>query len=311
MNSATSALHIACLALGVGSGDLVWTSPITFVASANCARYCGADIDFVDIDSKTFNLCSDALLPNLKWQRQGKTTKVVIPVHFAGQPCDMEAIHRLSKAYGFRIIEDASHAIGARYQDTRTGDCTFSDITIFSFHPVKIITTAEGACHHELRRACSKDAVASIARDHPRKVGMVKPDEGVGAIEQQMLGFNYRMTELQAALGLSQLQHLMNGSTQGIKSLIATIKNGQFANNLPGTTIHFPFSSTSLSDTSPESEDSLQALRASGIGVNVHYIPVHMQTRFSRTDSKLKSASFPKWPSVTTQTVFRFPCMLR
>ena len=210
VNSATSALHIACLALGVTEGDYVWTTPNTFVASANCARYCGATIDFVDIDSATFNLCPQQLEQKLKQAEvKGCLPKVVIPVHFSGLSCDMEKIHALSKKYGFHIIEDASHAIGGRYKETIIGCGQYSDITIFSFHPVKIITTAEGGMvvtnNSYLAREMQLLRSHGITRETEE---LVHESHGVWYYEQQQLGFNYRMTEMQAALGVTQLKHL-------------------------------------------------------------------------------------------------------
>jgi len=211
VNSATSALHIACLALDVGPSDWLWTSAITFVASANCGLYCGAQVDFVDIDPRTFNMCPIALENKLMQAQQlGKLPKVVVPVHMCGQPCDMAAIHALSVQYGFKIIEDASHAIGARYKDEFVGNCRFSDITVFSFHPVKIITTAEGGM-----AMTNDDALAkrmALFRSHgisnsPSDM-QARPSDEIWNYQQFELGFNYRMTELQAALGLSQLNKL-------------------------------------------------------------------------------------------------------
>ena len=203
VNSATSALHIACLALGVGKGDVVWTTPITFVASANCALYCGADIDFVDIDSKTYNLSPELLEQKLKDAKQNNLPlpKVVIPVHLCGQPCEMEKIHALSKEYGFNIIEDASHAIGGKYKGRPIGNCAFSDITVFSFHPVKIVTTAEGgaATTNNIDIASKLELLRShgITRDISL---MRNQSHGGWYYEQIELGFNYRMTEMQACL---------------------------------------------------------------------------------------------------------------
>jgi UDP-4-amino-4,6-dideoxy-N-acetyl-beta-L-altrosamine transaminase len=210
VNSATSALHIACLALGLGPGDWLWTSPITFVASANCGRYCGANVDFVDIDPRTYNMSVDALAAKLREaEAAGRLPKVVVPVHLCGQPCDMEAIHQLAKRYGFKVIEDASHAIGGKYRGQWIGDCRYSDITVFSFHPVKIITTAEGglALTNDAALARSMDLLRShgITRDPAQ---MTHAPDGPWYYQQVALGFNYRMTELQAALGLSQLQRL-------------------------------------------------------------------------------------------------------
>jgi UDP-4-amino-4,6-dideoxy-N-acetyl-beta-L-altrosamine transaminase len=207
MNSATSALHIACLALGVGPGDVVWTSPITFVASANCARYCGADVDFVDIDSRTYNMSVEKLAEKLKAaSASSRLPKVVIPVHLCGQPCDMEAIHKLSVEYGFKVIEDASHAIGGRYKQQPIGNCRFSDVTIFSFHPVKTITSAEGGM------AVTNDPGLANQMARLRSHGitrnpaeMTQAPDGPWYYQQIELGYNYRMTELQAALGLSHM----------------------------------------------------------------------------------------------------------
>ena len=210
VNSATSALHIACLALGVGPGDRVWTSPVTFVASANCALYCGADISFVDIDPDTYNLCPKALEQKLILAKhEGTLPKVIIPVHLAGQSCDMEAIAALAKQYDVRVIEDASHAIGADYAGEAVGSCRFSDIAVFSFHPVKIVTTGEGGM------AVTNDAQLAERMQRLRSHGitrdpelMSKAPDGAWYYQQIELGFNYRMTEMQAALGLSQMQRL-------------------------------------------------------------------------------------------------------
>jgi UDP-4-amino-4,6-dideoxy-N-acetyl-beta-L-altrosamine transaminase len=209
VNSATSALHLACLALGVGKNDLVWTSPITFVASANCALYCGADVDFVDIDVQTYNMSVEALCTKLiNAEKTGRLPKVVIPVHFAGQSCEMKAIKALADQYGFQIIEDASHAIGGRYLNERIGLCRYADITIFSFHPVKIITTAEGGMaltnNSELAQRMALLRSHGITRDAKQ----MTENHGAWYYQQQDLGFNYRMTDMQAALGLSQMQRL-------------------------------------------------------------------------------------------------------
>jgi UDP-4-amino-4,6-dideoxy-N-acetyl-beta-L-altrosamine transaminase len=210
MNSATSALHIACLALGVGKGDIVWTTPITFVASANCALYCGAQIDFVDIDKDTYNLSPVELERKLiEAKKNNKLPKVVIVVHLCGQPCDMKAINVLSKEYGFSLIEDASHAIGGEYRNEKIGNCRYSDITVFSFHPVKIITTAEGGAAltncKDLADKMSLFRSHGITRDHRLMEG---EPHGDWYYQQIALGYNYRMTELQAALGVSQMKRL-------------------------------------------------------------------------------------------------------
>ena len=210
VNSATSALHIACLALDLGPGDWLWTSPNTFVASANCALYCGAKVDFVDVDSRTYSMSVDALRDKLELaEKNGRLPKVVVPVHFAGQSCEMHAIKVLSDKYGFRIIEDASHAIGGRYLDGPVGNCRFSDITVFSFHPVKIITTGEGGM------SITNSAVLADRMTMLRSHGvtrnldeMTHAPDGAWYYQQTGLGFNYRMTDIQAALGLSQMLRL-------------------------------------------------------------------------------------------------------
>ena len=279
-NSATSALHLACLALDVGPGDRVWTSPITFVATANCARYCGADVDFVDIDQGTVNMSTECLEKKLTdAERAGTLPKVVIPVHFAGEPCDMAAIHALGRRYGFRIIEDASHAIGARYGNDPVGSCKYSDITVFSFHPVKIITTAEGGI------AMTNDAALAARMERLRSHGitreprdMVASSPGPWYYEQLDLGYNYRMTDLQAALGLSQMDRLEEfvRSRQRIAArydaLLAALPVGLSHRN-PGNRSALHLYVVRVA----ERDRVFGALRSAGIGVNVHYIPVNRQ----------------------------------
>ena len=210
-NSATSALHIACLSLGVSKGDLVWTSPVSFVASSNCALYCNAEVDFVDIDSKSYNMSADKLESKLiVAKKRGKLPKVVIPVHLSGQSCEMQKIKKLSKKYGFKIIEDASHSIGARYKGEPVGNCRYSDITVFSFHPVKIITTCEGGMcltndPEKLSILLGRFRSHGITR-HASE--MSKTPDGAWYYEQLNLGLNYRMNDVQAALGLSQMDRL-------------------------------------------------------------------------------------------------------
>ena len=293
-NSATSALHLACLALGVGERDTVWTSPNTFIASANCARYCGATVDFVDIDPKTYNLCVKKLAVKLAIAKDnGNLPKVIIPVHFAGQSCDMETIYKLSKQYGFRIIEDASHAIGAKYQDSYIGGGQFSDICIFSFHPVKIITSAEGGM------AITNDAtLAKHMKTHSQQGITKSPDEltqtpGDWYYEQHSLGFNYRMTELQAALGMSQLFKLDDFVTE---------RHAQFARYselLKDSPLTLPFQSDQVYSSLhlfpvllPEAHKKnrkaiFDALRQANIGTQVHYIPVHTQPYYQNLGFKL------------------------
>lgn len=210
VNSATSALHIACLALGVGPGDIVWTSPNSFVASANCALYCGASVDFVDIELNTGNMCTNSLAEKLALaNKQNRLPKVIIPVHFAGQPCDMKTIATLTAPFGIKIIEDASHAIGALYLNEPVGQCKYSDICVFSFHPVKIITSGEGGI---ATTKCPKLArKLRLLRSHgitSELDELTEPSHGVWYYEQQMLGFNYRLTDIQAALGCNQIKKL-------------------------------------------------------------------------------------------------------
>ena len=210
-NSATSALHISCLALGLGPGDRLWTSPNTFVASANCALYCGAEIDFVDINPKTYNICIESLSEKLKFAKKiGKLPKILVPVHFAGQPCDMPKIHDLSKHYDFKIIEDASHAIGASYNNIPIGSCVHSDITVFSFHPVKIITTAEGGMSltndKEVAEKISILRTHGITNDESKMD--IRPKDELWNYQQIDLGYNYRMNDIQATLGINQLKRI-------------------------------------------------------------------------------------------------------
>lgn len=298
-NSATSALHIACLALGVRAGDRVWTSPNTFVASANCARLCGAAVDFVDIDPHTYNMSITALAAKLARTDPGARPKVVIPVHFGGLPCDLAAVHALAGQYGFRVIEDASHAIGARYGDSIIGDCRYSDITVFSFHPVKIMTTAEGGLattrSPELARAMR------LLRSHgvTREVGELRrADEGAWYYEQHCLGLNYRMTELQGALGLSQLRHLPEWVAR--RHQIANAYDVLLAPLpliLPSrpqgshSALHLYVVQIDSARTDTSRRAVFDHLRAVGVGVNVHYIPVHTQPDYQALG--FRSGQFP------------------
>lgn len=285
VNSATSALHVACLALGVGPGDWLWTSPITFVASANCGLYCGARVDFVDIDPRTYNLCPQALERKLVVaELEGRLPKVVVAVHLCGQPCDMEAIHRLAKRFNFRVIEDASHAVGGKYRGESIGNGRYSDITVFSFHPVKIITTAEGGMavtnDAELAERMSLLRSHGITRDPSR---MTHEPEGPWYYQQVDLGFNYRMTELQAALGLSQLTRLDEYVTR--RHTLAR-RYDELLEPLPvGTPWQHPDSYSGLhlyvirlqGASKKSHREVFEALRDAGVGVNLHYIPVHTQ----------------------------------
>ncbi|WP_082674667.1 UDP-4-amino-4,6-dideoxy-N-acetyl-beta-L-altrosamine transaminase [Thiohalocapsa sp. ML1] len=286
VNSATSALHIACLALELAPGDLLWTSPYTFVASANSALYCGAEVDFVDIDSSTGNMSLTALEAKLICAAgRGRLPKVVMPVHFAGQSCAMQEIAVLSRRYGFRIIEDGSHAIGGRYRDAPTGCCRYCDITVFSFHPVKIITTGEGGMaltnNEQLASRMERLRSHGITRDRSLMVG---DTEGDWLYEQVELGFNYRMTDLQAALGLSQLARL----DEYVRRRHALVR--RYRSLLQGLPVLLPretqetYSAYHLFvvrlDPAPcraRRAEVFARMRAAGIGVNVHYIPVHTQ----------------------------------
>lgn len=286
VNSATSALHIACLALGVGKGDSVWTTPVTFVASANCALYCGATVDFVDIDPRTYNLSVDRLAEKLvRAGKNGKLPKVVIPVHLCGQPCDMAGIYAMSQQYGFKIIEDASHAIGGKYKGEPIGNCRYSDITVFSFHPVKIITTGEGGM------ALTKDEQLAkrmqLLRSHgiTREVAdMTHAPDGAWYYQQVELGYNYRMTDIQAALGLSQMRRLDEFVTK--RHTIAK-RYDQLLADLPVITpwqhadsyssLHLYAIRLKLGEIGKSHREVFDTLRAAGIGVNLHYIPVYRQ----------------------------------
>jgi UDP-4-amino-4,6-dideoxy-N-acetyl-beta-L-altrosamine transaminase len=296
VNSATSALHIACLALGLQEGDVVWTSPITFVASANCALYCNALVDFVDIEADTALICIDKLKEKLeKAAKNGQLPKIVIPVHFAGQSCDMKEIHELSKRYNFSIIEDASHSIGARYQQIPVGSCQYSDITVFSFHPVKIITTGEGGAamtnsnHLQERMRLLRNH--GITRDSSKmNSGNIMP----WYYEQNALGFNYRMTDIQASLGLSQLLKLDNFVTK--RNTAADFYNNQFKKIevKPLVVKEDRDSSCHLyvirvDDSKYKKELLFRHLRNQGIGVNLHYIPVYKQPYY-KSNLSLKEA---------------------
>jgi UDP-4-amino-4,6-dideoxy-N-acetyl-beta-L-altrosamine transaminase len=322
VNSATSALHIACLALGVDRGDSVWTTSITFVASANCALYCGAEIDFVDIDPSTYNLSVVRLAEKLALAAiNGKLPKVVIPVHLCGQPCDMKGIHALSQQYGFKIIEDASHAIGGKYKGKSIGNCHYSDITVFSFHPVKIITTGEGgiAVTNNLSLAKRLRLLRSHGISSNPADMQTRPVDEIWNYQQIDLGFNYRMTDIQAALGLSQMKRLDEFL---IKRHAIARRYDLMLTNCPLLTpmqhsdsyssYHLYVIRLKLDGINISQRQVYDALRSAGILVNLHYIPVYRQPYFESFGFSAgycpeaeryysEAISIPIYPGLTTE----------
>jgi UDP-4-amino-4,6-dideoxy-N-acetyl-beta-L-altrosamine transaminase len=301
VNSATSALHIACLALDLGPGDWMWTSPNTFVATANCGRYCGANIDFVDIDPKTYNMCMNALSSKLiEAEKLGKLPKIVIPVHFAGQPCDLQAIKSLSKRYGFKIIEDASHAIGANYNKSKIGSCAYSDITVFSFHPVKIITTAEGGMaltnNKNIFEKMSRLRTHGITNDKTKMQERSRNE--IWNYQQIELGFNYRMNDIQAAIGLNQMKRIDRYVAR--RHEIAKFYDDELANipiTLPYQAMNvyssyhlYPILIKKNSDNKSQ-RYIYDELRKSNILVNLHYTPVHRHPYYE--EFNFKKNDFP------------------
>ena len=332
VNSATSALHTACLALGLGPGDWLWTSPNSFVASANCALYCGAEVDFVDIDQSTYNLCPQNLEQKLELaKKNGTLPKIVMPVHFAGQPCDMPVIYELSQKYGFKIIEDASHAMGASHTDIKVGSCTHSHITVFSFHPVKIITTGEGGMamtnDSELANRMRRFRTHGITTD--KDLMHLRPDNEIWNYQQIELGFNYRMTDIQAALGLSQMARL----DEFVRRRHEIAK--QYDDDLQTLPIIRPFQAPKTfssyhlypirfgkSQSKTTQREVYEALRRSGVAVNIHYIPIHRQPYFEKKGFKAgdfpeaeqfhrEVISLPMFPSLTTEEQERVIELLR
>ncbi len=319
VNSATSALHIACLALGVSSGDIVWTTPITFVASANCALYCGASIDFVDIDPRTSNMSVDRLSEKLaQAKKNGSLPKVVIPVHLCGQSCDMKAIHKLGTQYGFRIVEDASHAIGGKFRDEPIGSCRYSDITVFSFHPVKIITTGEGGMALTNDSKLAKQMQLLRSHGITRDVSELSQDsDGPWYYQQIDLGFNYRMTDIQAAIGLSQLRrldefvskrHVIAKRYDSLLPDLPVVVTWQDPESYSG--FHLYVIRLKLEEITNSHLKVFKELRNKGIGVNLHYIPVYRQPYYEQFGFKAgycpeaekyysEAISLPMYPRLT------------
>ena len=321
VSSATAALHIACLSLELGPGDWLWTSAITFVASANCALYCGAQVDFLDIDPSTYNMSIECLSEKLvQAEKDGKLPKIVIPVHLCGQSCDMAAIFALSQQYGFKIIEDASHAIGGKYKNEPVGSCRYSDITVFSLHPVKIITTGEGGIaltnNAELADSMQRYRSHGITSDSSKMVQ--RPTNEIWNYQQISLGFNYRMTDIQAALGVSQMTRLDEFVTK--RHEIANRYNDEFT----GFSLQTPhqhadsYSSfhlypvrISVAETKQAQRQIYNALQLAGINVNLHYIPVYRQPYYEAKGFKAgycpeaeqyhrEVLSIPMYPTMAT-----------
>lgn len=319
VNSATSALHIACLALELGPGDWLWTSPNTFVASANCALFCGANVDFVDIDPRTYNMCVEHLRKKLeRADKDGLLPKVVIPVHFAGQPCDMPEISALSKQYGFKIIEDASHAIGASYMDVKVGSCSHSHITVFSFHPVKIITAGEGgmavtndtALANRMHRLRTHGITNKNEFMHPR------PDNEIWNYQQIELGFNYRMTDIQAALALSQIQRL--DELVNLRHKIAARYSRELTRmpiikpyQAPRTYSSFHLYPVRINHAKGKKNQQqiYNALWENGVAANVHYIPVHRQPYYETLG--FQAGDFPEAEKFHREVITLpiYPCL--
>lgn len=318
VNSATSALHIACLALGVARNDLVWTSPISFVASANCAALCGASIDFVDIDLRTFNISTEALEQKLRTASViGRLPKVLIVVHMCGQSCDMERIYGLTQQYGISVIEDASHAIGGKYKDKLIGNCNYSDITVFSFHPVKLVTTGEGGI------AVTNDpqlaSTMTLLRSHGvtrNPFEMKQKSEEPWYYEQVLLGLNYRMTDIQAALGLSQLGRLDQYIER--RNFLARRYDEKFAESGLVTQYidhdcrsAFHLYVIRVRDEHASKSTLFKAMQEAGIGVNVHYRPIYRQPYYESMGFKegycpvaeryyREAMTLPLFPTMTT-----------
>jgi len=323
VNSGTSALHIACLSLGLKSGDWLWTTPVTFVASANCGLYCGAQVDFVDIDSNSWNISIDQLTKKLELaKKENKLPKILVAVHLCGLPCDMESLYQLSQEYGFYVIEDACHAIGGKYQNAPIGNCQYSDITVFSFHPVKTITTGEGGMAVTNNKKLAEKMRLLRSHGITREPGlMTSVPDGPWYYQQIELGFNYRMTDLQAALGISQLKRL---DTFVAKRHEIAKKYNEFLSELPlqlpnhtdgkYSGMHLYVIRVKKNHTDKTHRQIFEFLRDKGIGVNLHYIPVHTQPYykemgFKQGDFKEAEAyyqeaiSLPMFPDLTDEDI--------
>ncbi|MCP0914812.1 UDP-4-amino-4,6-dideoxy-N-acetyl-beta-L-altrosamine transaminase [Legionella sp. 27cVA30] len=313
VNSATSALHIACLAMGLGEGDELWTSPISFVASSNCALYCRARVDFVDIDDKTYNLCPNRLEDKLK--KGNKKPKMVVPVHLSGLSCDMEALHFLAEKYGFYLLEDASHAIGAEYKNKKVGSCSYSDAAVFSFHPVKIITTGEGGAVTTNDAALYEKLLMLRSHGITRDRSLMQTDHGPWYYEQLALGFNYRITDIQCALGYSQIKRL--DAFIASRRKLAT-QYDAYLSKLPFVIPYQPDyqkSAYHLYIVQVENRaEVFQYLREQGIGVNVHYIPIHTQPYYQKLGFRKgdfpiaeqyyeKAISIPMFPDISAEEI--------
>ena len=325
MANGTATLHLAAKAMGLKHGDWLWTSPITFVASANAGRYCGASVDFVDVDPGTVNLCPERLAAKLEIaEKEGKLPKIVVPVHFAGQSCDMERIHALSQKYGFRIIEDGAHALGGNYQGERIGNCRWSDVVSHSFHPVKIVTSGEGGMittnDDELAWHIGMLRTHGITRDADRMIG---ESDGPWYYQQLELGYNFRMTDLQAALGASQMNKLDAFATR--RREIANLYDQALA-ELPLRPLardpkgisgwHLYMIRLNLKEITRTRRQVFESLRAQGIGVNVHYIPVHLQPDYMKLGFKAgmfpeaeryyeECITLPMFPAMTNEDIVR------
>lgn len=294
VTSATAALHISCLSAGLGKDDILWTSPITFTASANCGRYCGADVDFVDIDPSTYNMSIAEL--EKKLQAAEIKPRVVVPVHLAGQSCEMDKIYKLSQKYGFKVIEDASHAIGADYKETKVGCCKYSDMTVFSFHPVKIVTTGEGGMVLTNDKDLYEKLVYGITRDPKLMTGTA---DGPWYYQQIDLGFNYRMTDMQAALGYSQMQKVNEFVSKRrylakrYNELLKNINGIQLPDQNEDTksSWHLYVVRVDFSKISKTKNQIFAEMKEKGICLNLHYIPVHTQPYYENLG--FKGGDFP------------------